>query len=133
MPNVRSLNKDKYMMSMCRFRELYYFCLQYGEWKQEIQNLNMLSSSKFDGVPRSNDISDSTAKIAIKRAELSQKCELIENTAYDVDFEIAKYILKAVTEGANFNFLKTAMAIPCGRDRFYDSRRKFYWLLSRRL
>ena len=34
MPNVRSLNPIKYKMSENRFKEMYFHCLQYDEWKE---------------------------------------------------------------------------------------------------
>ena len=36
MGSVRSLNQNKYGISKNRFRELYYWCLQYKEWKEEL-------------------------------------------------------------------------------------------------
>jgi len=41
-----------------------------------------------------------------------------------------RYILKAVTEGLSYTYLRTRMDIPCGKDMYYDRYRKFFWLLS---
>ncbi|MDY4080120.1 MAG: hypothetical protein SOY97_00665, partial [Candidatus Metalachnospira sp.] len=68
------------------------------------------------------------------RAELNRKCELVEQTAIEAAPEFYNYLLKAVTnEGITFNYLKSVMDIPCGRDMYYDRRRKFYWLMSKKL
>jgi len=46
------------------------------------------------------------------------------------DPALADYILKAVTEGRSYTYLKTVMNIPCGRSMYFDRYRKFFWLLS---
>lgn len=132
MANVRSLNKDKYRISNYRFRELYYFCLQYEEWKQELQSKrNPLKSLQYSGMPSSGTPGDPTERAAIECAELSRKCDLIEQAAQAADPELWEYIIFAVThDNITFAFLKTQKNIPCERDRYYMSRRKFYSILD---
>lgn len=133
MPNVRSLNKDKYNISNFRFRELYYFCLQYDEWKEQIKELsNPLKGMEYSGTPASGSPGDPTKKNAIACAELSAKCKLIERAAEIADPELKGYIIYAAThEGISFKFLKMQKNIPCERDRYYNSRRKFYFVLDK--
>lgn len=133
MANVRSLNKDKYNISNFRFRELYYFCLQYVEWQEELKNLrNPLKGMQYSGTPSSGFPGDPTMKAAIRCAELSGKCAAIEQAAELADQELFNYILFAVThENITFNYLKTQKNIPCERDRYYSSRRKFYFVLDK--
>lgn len=135
MANVRTLNKSKYNISNYRFRELYYFCLQYEEWKENIKEIrNPLKGMQYSGMPSSGATSNPTEKIAIECAELSRKCTLIEKTANEADPELYKYILFAVThENITFKYLKAKMDIPCERDRYYDSRRKFYFILDKNI
>lgn len=135
MANVRALNKSKYNISNYRFRELYYFCLQYTEWKEKIIELrNPLKSMQYSGMPSSGIPSKPTESIAIECAEFSHKCTLIEQAAKEADPELYKYILFAVThENITFKYLKTQMEIPCERDRYYDSRRKFYFFLDKNI
>lgn len=136
MPNIRAINRKKYQISKNRFMELYYFCLQYPEWQKElIDKRKVLKGVNYSDAPAaSGNISDQTANIAIQTAELSQKCNIIEQAAQDADPELYEYLLKAVTdEGITFNYLSTKLNMPCGRDRFYDRRRKFYFLLDKRL
>lgn len=47
------------------------------------------------------------------------------------DPTLADYILKAVTEGYSYTYLKTMLGIPCGRSMYFDRYRKFFWLLSK--
>ncbi|MXP77257.1 hypothetical protein GN277_18300 [Lachnospiraceae bacterium WCA-9-b2] len=37
MPDVRPINKKKYEISKHRFLELYYYCMQYREWVDELE------------------------------------------------------------------------------------------------
>lgn len=115
--------------------ELYHYCLQYNEWKDELKyKCDTVSGIEITDMPITHNNSDDTQNLAIRRAELSQKCELIEATAREADQDIYQYILKAVTnEGISYNYLYTVMNIPCGKDMYYDRRRKFYWLLSQKI
>lgn len=133
MANVRTLNKDKYNISNYRFRELYYFCLQYNEWKKELKEKeNPLQGIKYSGMPSSGSVGHPTESSAIECAELSNKCEAVEAAARAADPELYKYILYAVTnENVSFKFLKMQKGIPCERDRYYNSRRKFYFYLDK--
>ena len=134
MPNVRSTSLKKYDISSHRFMELYHFCLQYNEWKQELrEHSDTLHSAEITGMPKGSGHSDATAKLAMRRVELMRKCELIEQTAREAEPDIAEYIIKAVTnEGITFNYLHQMMNIPCGKDYYYERRKRFYWLLSQK-
>jgi len=134
LPNVRPINEKKYQISKHRFCELYNFCLQYNEWRAELQNkTDSVRSTVITDMPVVHGKSDSTQVLAMRRKELSDKCRLVEQTAIETDADIYPYLLKAVTnEGISYNFLKEIMNIPCGKDMYYDRRRKFYWLLSQK-
>ena len=56
---------------------------------------------------------------------------MIEMAARDADDFLYPFILKAVTEGLSYTYLKAKLNIPCGRDMYYDRYRKFFWLLCR--
>lgn len=133
MANVRTLNKDKYNISNYRFRELYYFCLQYPEWKQALTAIrNPLKGLAYDSFGSSGLPGDPTMNAAIQGMELANKCQTIERAAELADQELREYIIFAVThENVTFNSLKNQMDMPCERDRYYNSRRKFYFILDR--
>ena len=132
MANVRALNKDKYSISNYRFRELHYFCLQYNEWKEKVRELQeALKGIQYSDMPHSNNPGDPTFDIATKCAKYSSKCDVIEKAAKIADPELYSYIIYAVTnKDVTFNNLKARKDIPCERDRFYDRRRKFYFMLD---
>lgn len=124
--------KNKYWINKHRHYELKHFCLQYGEWKKAYAACNeaIIFASEFDRMPSSGRTTDLTAKYAIKKAQYAEKIKLIERTAMDADDFLYPYILKAVTEGLSYTYLKARLDIPCGKDMYYDRYRKFFWLLS---
>ena len=129
---VRPINEKKYGISKKRFAELYNYCLQYNEWKDELRyKTNAMKSPEITGMTKGGETGDSTAELAIRRDLLARKCRMIEETARETDPEISQYLLKAVTnEGITYNYLRQVMGIPMGKNQYYEKRRKFYWLLS---
>lgn len=124
--------KNKYWIDKHRHYELKHFCLQYPDWKKRYADLNDLSISlsKLERESSTNIPGDPTAKCVIQKAHYLERIKLIERTAKDADEDLYLYILKAVTEGLSFTYLKTRLNIPCGKDMYYDRYRKFFWLLS---
>lgn len=135
MPNVRPLNSEKYEISKHRFLELYHFCMQYPEWKEELKYItDTVKSIQITDMPTSHNYKDQTAELAERRARLSKKCEIIEQTAIEADAELYPWILEGVTqEYVTYRYLKTSKHIPCGKDMYYNRRRKFYYLLSKKI
>lgn len=136
MPDIRPINKDKYGISKHKFLQAYHFCMQYNEWKDELKyKVDTVRSSENDGMPRGKGgTSNPTEQIAIKRAELEKKCEIVEKTAIEAAPDIYQWIIKAVTnEGITYTYLQEYMNIPCGKKLYYDRRRKFYYLLSMKI
>lgn len=132
----RDRSLRKYNISRNRFRELYYFALQYPEWKDELKyKYDTQKSTTITDMPVAhNGDGRPTEDVAIKCSELSHKITLIESAARLTDPALYKYILKAVTnENVTYDYLKIHMDIPCGKNIFYDRRRRFYWILSQNL
>ena len=124
--------KNKYYIDKHRHYELKHFCLQYPIWKRTYAALLDLSiaSSGYDDIPSGTSLSDTTAKSAMRRVYYADRIKLVEETAKETDPYLYEYLLKAVTEGLSYTYLRTILQIPCGRDMFYDRYRKFFWLLS---
>lgn len=124
--------KNKYYIDKHRHYELKHFCLQYPVWKRAYAALLDLSivSAGLTELPSGSGVSDITSKSAIRRAYYSDKIKLVEETVKETDPYLYEYLLKAVTEGLSYTYLRTILEIPCGRDMFYDRYRKFFWLLS---
>jgi hypothetical protein len=123
---------NKYYIDKHRHYELKHFCLQYPLWKKLYAELDSSSYglSIIDRFPSGNKHSDPTSKRAAARLYYLERIELIEKTAMEADRFLYKYILKAVTEGLSYTYLKTKLNMPCSRDMYYDRYRKFFWLLS---
>lgn len=124
--------KNKYHINKHRHYELKHFCLQYPEWKKEYNSYgNVGPATTTYGLSRTSSVpSDPTVKSVIKRERCLARIELIERAAKETDEFLYEYILKAVTEGLSYTYLKNTLKIPCGKDAYYDRYRKFFWLLS---
>lgn len=124
--------KNKYWIDKHRHYELKHFCLQYPMWKKLHSELldSCISAAKLERESGSNIPSDITAKYAIKKAHYADKIKMVEQAALDADKELYMYLLRGVTEGLSYTYLKTKLDIPCGRDMYYDRYRKFFWLLN---
>lgn len=123
--------KNKYWIDKHRHYELKHFCLQYPMWKRVY--------SEFDGFKgRTNETvysrvstpGDPTATCAETRSLYLERMDLVRRIAFEADPDLATYIFRAVTEGLSYTYLKTRLAIPCGKDMYYDRYRRFFWLLS---
>jgi len=123
---------SRYWISKHRHYELKHFCLQYPSWKQAHAYFcnPSIGSSAAERMPSSNTPGDPTGKYAMQKAYYSERIGLIEKTTMEADRYLYEYILKAVTEGLSYTYLKAKLKIPCGKDMYYDRYRKFFWLLS---
>lgn len=123
---------NKYWVSKNRFYELKYFCLQYPVWKKQYEEIDGLYGRTIDSVySRLNTPSDPTAKTVEIRSKYLQRMEVVEQASIEADPYLASYILKAVTEGLSYTYLKARLEIPCSRDTYYDRYRRFFWILDR--
>ena len=125
--------KNKYYIDKHRHYELKHFCLQYPVWKREYAAYSNIGPnlSSFEQIYSNGMKSDPTANWAMKRAYYSERIDLIERAARETDYILYKYILKAVTEGLSYTYLKTILHIPCSKDFYYERYRKFFWVLSK--
>ena len=125
--------KNEYWIDKHRHYELKHFCLQYPTWKKEYITLGVptIATSILDKLPSGNTIADPTAEYAMRRLYYAERIDLIEKIAKEADKYLYEYILRAVTEGLSYTYLKSRLDIPCGKDMFYDRYRRFFWLLSK--
>ena len=123
--------KNKYWIDKNRFYELKYFCLQYPLWKHAYEALDGIRACSYElagskrGLP-----GDITGNCVEERSVYFERMRAVEQAAIGADPYLASYILKAVTEGYSFTYLKSRLEIPCGRDMYYDRYRRFFWLLD---
>lgn len=124
--------KSKWVLPKHRYLELVHFCLQYPDWRRELKSIDILRASTIIRDRTDVSWSDSTAQIAIKRADILAKIELVEQTCRDAEPDLAQYLLTSVTYGTTFPQMAARIDIPCGKDMFYDRRRKFFWILDKK-
>jgi|UniRef100_UPI0006CF7ACF hypothetical protein len=124
----RDIKLSDYNISRAKYNELKYFCMQYGEKRQELHKNYGLGSVSSDGLPKGNLPGNPTEKTAIRNSILKKDIDLIEQTAMEADSEIYLWLIKNVTEGIPYEF----MPVPLSRTKFYDSRRYFFYLLAQR-
>lgn len=123
--------RNKYWISKHRHYELKHFCLQYPTWKRIYSENPSAAVSKIHCLPAYSISGDVTAEQAVKRALYLEQINLVERAAIEADAELHNYILKAVTEGLSYSYLKSKLDIPCGKDLYYDRYRRFFWVLSK--
>lgn len=136
MPDERPISEKKYGINKHRFLELKHHCLQYQDWRRELANMqDTVKAIQYGKEGKgSPSIGSATESLAIRRIELEEKCKTIEQTAIEADPELYQYILEGVTtDYATYRYLKDAKKIPCGKDMYYDRRRKFFYLLSKKI
>jgi|GEM_PF-1028291 len=109
----RDIKLSKYNISLYAYRELEYFCLQYGEKKRSIDKMYCLKKHDENLKGFKNE-----GKIRLYESDIN----LIENAAKYTDGQLYSYILKNVTDGIPYE----SMDVPCGRRMFYELRRMFY-------
>lgn len=136
MPDERPISEKKYGINKHRFLELKYHCLQYQDWRRELANMQdtvkaIQYGKEGKGSPSNGSATES---LAIRRTELEEKCKTIEQTAIEADPELYQYILEGVTtDYATYHYLHDAKRMPCGKKMYYDRRRRFYYLLSKKM
>lgn len=135
MQNIRPVSEKKWDISNHAFYQAYHFAMRYKEFKDILRyKTNTVGSPKFGDTTGSGVTKSVTEELAIKRAWAKKNCKMIEESAKRADHQLYKYILKAVTEeGITYKYMKTVMNIPAGRNYFYEKRRKFYYILSKKL
>lgn len=124
--------KNKYWINKHRYYELKHFCLQYPDWKKvysELCDVN-LPLSMIDSTTANIHSDNPADKRVLLKNFYSERIKIIEKTALEADLSLHNYIVKGVTEGRSYTYLKTVLDIPCGKDMYYDRYRKFFWLLN---
>ena len=119
MPKIRAelSRKNKYWISKHRFYQLYYFCLQWPEKLDRLQELEEDFSPSADG----------------ERKQIGVYMSILTSSAEEASPLYAKAILRKVTsEGTTFHQLKNEMNLSCTSGQFGSLIHRFYWLLSQK-
>lgn len=128
MVNKRNMRLSDHNISRAKYNELKYFCMQYGEKKQEIQSSYGIKTIMNDGMPKGNQTGNPVEREAIRNLMLQSDVKMIEETVREAAPTIYKWLLKNVTEGIPYEW----MDVPEGRRQFYEDRRYFFYLLAQK-
>lgn len=128
MGKKRSLDLKNFNISEYAYKELQYFCMQYGEKKKMIEEGYGPRGIRMKMTPRGSGISDPTFEAAERIIKIKNDVEMIEDAAKETDGILYKYIIRNVSEGTPFEVLE----VPCGRRQFYDKRKIFFNKLYRK-
>lgn len=112
-------------MTTNRKKELKYFCLQYGDWKSELQSINLRKGS--------GEWNDPTFEEVAYRDRLQRNIKLVDTCIKEVcDSTLSPYVYKCVTKDKKYEYLRTTEGCPCGRRYFYELIDRFYLILSQK-
>lgn len=124
--------KNPYYIPKERYLELKHFCLQYPYWQQRRCDLafDPYSSKMEETGVKAKHFDMMTWSSYIRYTE---HMVLVEATARETDPAIGTYILESVVTGKSYESVNALHAIPCCRNIFYALRRKFFWILDKKL
>ena len=111
-----------------------HYCKQYPTWEAELEAMNDANTGiayDQDRVQSSHN-SDPTADLAVRRAEISKKKAVIDETAQEVAGSMWHWLILGVCHDHPYYYLRQS-GIPCGKDLYYKLRRIFYYEMSRKI
>lgn len=131
----RSKKTGRWKIDVHEFYMALHFAYQYKKWCEELEGLTDTSKAiTYSDMPKGNINPDPTGELVERREQLVRNKDLVERCAKEADPELYEWIMLGVTnEGITYQSLKEFKGIPCGKDMYYDRRRKFYYLLSRNI
>lgn len=126
--NKYYLPKEKYLATL-------YWCLQYPLWLQELEDLEPDTGKaieyKRDYVQTSEEY-DPVSALAIRRAEILRKKELLENTIREIGAGIYKWLLQGIGYGVpEYRLRQNGM--PCSRRYYSNKRQQVIWEISKKI
>lgn len=122
--------KNIYWIERHRYYELKHFCLQYPLWKKAYSEIDGLCRQYDDPIKKTSYSTSPTEKLAEDMLYYSERMNMVERAAFDTDPSLSDYILKAVTRGYSYDYLKAKLEIPCCREVYYQMYRKFFYILN---
>ena len=125
--------RKPYYISKHRFYELKHFCLQYKEWKKELNDISIPSSNSLDGKVHTpgGSAKDPVLESVMRRELLTDKIHMVRKAAKACSEDLGIYVLKGVTEEVSYERLVLQNGIPCCKETYYEAFRKFFFILSK--
>lgn len=121
-------NKKAYHVPKHRMYELKHFCLQYPDWKKQVNSINAYAKANINSLGRGSAKTSPVEVAILKGVAYRQMIDLVENTCKEVAGDLYSYLLKGITEGIGY----PALNPPCCKETYYDIYRRFFYLLDYR-
>lgn len=125
--------KNEYFVERHRFYELKAFCMQYPIWVRARAALDgySASSENMERLSKTNNIPNPTEKCVEAMEYYTHRIDMVERAAKDTDEILAPYLIKAITLGRSYDWLRVNMDIPYSRGVYYHLYRRFFWILNK--
>ena len=121
--------RSEYYLNTHRRYELEHFCKQYPIWKASYNSITSIPIRHPEYLP-TKGVSDPTATTAKASIVFLTKITLVEDAALRADTILAPYIIENVTTGHSYEQINAKENIPCSKNSFYRTVRRFYWILD---
>lgn len=126
--------KNEFYLPKEEFLTVLHFAQQYPNWERELRTEPDTSKAityDEERVQTSGGY-DACSEAAMRRYALAKKKQLVEDTVREVAPEIYEYLLLGVAYGVPFWELQEK-GIPCEKTMYYERRKKFYYLLAKKI
>ena len=126
--------KSKYYVPKETFLTVVHYCKQYPLWLEELSiEPNTLKAIEYDrDRVQTSPSSDQVERLAIRRAEIDRKRKQLEAVADMVAEDLAPWIIRGACYDLPYYYLQQ-QGIPCGKDLYYQLRRRFYYEMAREI
>lgn len=118
------------------YRMVQHFCLSYQEMQKERSDMTVLRSPLLTDMPHGTNVSDSTAREAMRLEDLTRKIDIIDtaisDTAKETSPEGMKWLRMAVTQGKSFREL-ILLGCPFDHNVFGKMKRLVYWKVAQEI
>lgn len=118
-------------ISRHRYYELKHFCMQYPEWKKELEDISIYPRLSEHEI-RSTEHSDPVTTAAVERERYFRNVELVEKVADETDVILGRYLLNGIVMGVSYDLLRAKMDIPCCKEKYYELYRRFFSILDKK-
>lgn len=133
MPRRELSKKSKYWLPAEEYATAYHYARRYPLLEAELKTIGSIQGLSYEGeAVQTSSCGDPTEAAGIRRAEISRKMEVVQTAAAEAAPDIAEFLMLGVAYGLTFYQL-AERGIPCGKNYYYEHRRKFYWLLAKKI
>lgn len=133
MPKTTISKRNPYYMDEETYMTVSHYAKRYPALKKELKDLPVLNGVSYEGdhVQTSNQ-SDPTYQLAVRRSYLMGKIEAIESSCMEADPILYKWLIQGLCYKRPWEYL-SSHGCPCGYVRYYNTRLRALWLLSRKV